>query len=163
MTIRTTENVLVGIHSTDPRVEYVTFYSRNKDVVLSMATQLIFLCKEQPRQFNDYYIPPTNITPHTFTSTQTRNQELFLVREGRGKNLYIFGGFGKEFATSHTRRSCHALKYNIYHVYIAHTRMWHKMTVDEYVQIRNLPQSFVKYGIKTLYSMVHPMFMSIFV
>jgi hypothetical protein len=165
MTIRTTENVLTGINSTDPRVEYVTIYSRKKDIVLSMATQLMSLCERtQPRYFHDYYISPHQIsTQKPFTNRQKQNQELFLGREGRGENLYIFGGFGKQFAESQTRRSCHALKYNNYHVYIEKTRKWHRMTDEEFVQIRDLPPSFVKYGIKTLYSMVHPKFMTIFV
>lgn len=164
MTIRTTENVLTGIHSTDPRLEYVTIYSRKKEIVLSMASRLISLCREQKRQFHDYYTPPLqSFTQERFTNRQKQNQESFLVREGRGKNLYIFGGFGKEFAESQTRRSCHALKYKLYHVYIADTREWHKMTVEEFVQIRDLPPSFVQYDIKTMFSMVHPHFMSIFV
>lgn len=164
MTVRTTENVLTGIHSTDPRVEYVTFYSRKKDIVLSMASHLMSLSREQPRQFHDYYIPPhQTITHKPFTELQKQNQELFLDREGREKNLYIYGGFGKEFAKSQTRRSCHALKYRLYHVYNASTQHWHKMNVDEFVQIRDLPLAFAQYGINTLYSMVHPKFMSIFV
>lgn len=48
MTMRITENIIDGIHSTDPRIEYVSIYSRNSDVVLSLATRLMSLCQEQP-------------------------------------------------------------------------------------------------------------------
>lgn len=163
LTIRTRENVLNGTSSIDPRVEYLTIYSQDKNKVLSMASHFWSFCGKDQRQFHDYYQPPTLFHLDTkFTPKQIQNHELFLSREGKEKNLYIFGGFGSEFARDTRRRSCHALKYTCYHVFISKTQRWHKMSVTEFLQIRNLPPTFVKYGIKTLYSIVHPRFLSIF-
>lgn len=165
MTVCVPENRLSGVTSTDPRREYITVYARRVLDVMKMIRRVYTHCERVPRVFHEHYTPPDmNIIPqHRFTDHQKKIQNMFLAREGVETSLYIFSGFGSRFGESTHRRSCHSMKYKMYDIFVSATQTWHRMSVDEYIGIRDLGTVDHRCrDLSTLSSVVHPVFVGLF-
>lgn len=148
------EYELNNCKSIDPRIEYITIFSKNIDNIIYLKELYQnSVCKK--RNFSDFFNNYKFNGDNNFTDTQKFVQKCYLERNKNQKTFYICGTNSRKFAQENRKINCQ-MKYHLLIIY--NNNKWHKVTNIDFSKMRDLPKEYEKFNLKILKSLVHSNF-----